>query len=133
MPPRKPSQHLLPSRSQPHLNLPAVVPAPVTPDETIRFQAIDQADGAMMPNLQTLRENPDCRFLPVRHSLELEQRLVLLRLEAGSLRRPLAEFQVMPNRIPEISHCLIIGVGSADTLHETYNYIVIRWKIPVAD
>jgi hypothetical protein len=78
-------QGALPSGQQEDTDLALVASAACAADITVRLQPIDQTDGAVMPEEQTLREAADAGVVVVGKFANRKKHLVLLRFEAGGL------------------------------------------------
>ena len=62
-----------------------------------------------MLNQQPLGQHSDGRDAMRGQAFDRQQRLVLLRLDAGGMRQPLTEIQEAANFVAEIRECLVIN------------------------
>lgn len=69
---------------------------------------VDQTDGAVMTELQTLSQFADADTVASGKSLDRQQRLVLLRPQADRLRRLFAEMKKPPERIAKCRERFIL-------------------------
>jgi hypothetical protein len=92
-------QGALPSGQQEDTDLPLIASAACAADITVRLQPIDQTDGAVMPEEQTLREAADAGVVVVGKFANGEKHLVLLRFEAGGLGGVIAAAEKAPDTI----------------------------------
>jgi hypothetical protein len=80
------------------------------PQQAVRFQPIHQFDGAVMLDLQPLREHADGGVFRAGQTFNGEQRLKLLRLDAGSVRRLVAQDLEAPDFVTKIGQRLIVVI-----------------------
>lgn len=85
-------------------------PAPVSgvfgaEEQALGDGAIDELDGAVVPEAEPLGRVGDRRFLTFRDAGYLEQQLMLLRLQAGVVRGFLAEMQKDSELVAEGGEC----------------------------
>jgi hypothetical protein len=99
---RQPPQHGPPLRPEldddPSAILPVAAPAHHSPSR----QAIDQLHHAVVPDLQTLRQDTYGDRLAALEPLELQEQLVLLRLHPGRAGGDLTQTQELADPIPEL-------------------------------
>ena len=104
-------QHLLSAFSQLHPNSPPVIGIRFASHILFQHEAIDQANGAMMGDLQLLRQFTDCHGVAIRKSFYREQRLMLLWAQPRTARRLFAKSQELPQRETESSEGFVVGFG----------------------
>jgi len=80
---RQPLQQPLGSRRKRDLNLPAIGQIPTAPHEPRLFKPIEQLDGSVVLYVQMRGQVLDAQHFPRRRALDGQQRLMLLRREAG--------------------------------------------------
>ena len=78
-------------------------------DETVRLQPVAQLDSAVMLDLQSLGQYTDRHLGLTWQSLDRQQRLMLLRLDASDAHGLLAKIQEPANFVPKISQRSIIN------------------------
>ncbi len=106
---RQETQQRLAARGEPNEHVPTVVVRSSPPDETASLHTVDQFDGAVVLDLQALRQDADRRLTTLWHSLQREQQLVLLGLEARRTCCTLAEMQKPPELVTELGQRPILG------------------------
>ncbi len=92
-------QQFLAARLQRHQHLPPVFPAPRSFHEPVRFHAVDQFNGAVVPQRQPVRQFADTGLLPRLKPANRQQQKVLLRLKPRLARRRVAFLQEAPNQV----------------------------------
>jgi hypothetical protein len=122
---RKEWQEGLSARREPYEHAPAVALASNSPDEAAGLHAIDELDGAVVLDLQTLRQETDGRLPTFRHAFEGEKKLVLLRLKARRTRGSFAEAHEPAELIAKLGQRLILGHRERLGRH-VCSYIVLR-------
>src|SRR5262245_36853904 len=90
--------------------------------EPCLLRTVDQADGAVVPQLQMLRDVTDGRGLPVCVTADGEQQLVLGRSQSGRGRLLLAPMQEPSKTVAELEQLLVVGI--------TERHIVLRYVDP---
>src|SRR5581483_631707 len=95
----EPFKLALTTAGEPHKNLPPVFSRGFARNELFRDQAVNEPDGAVMAQLQSLRQFAYGHPVPPRKALDGQQRLVLLRREARCLRRRFAKVNELAQRI----------------------------------
>ena len=84
----QPAEKPLPTCSDPRMHLTSIGFTGLTPDVTLVAQSVHQFNGRMVSKLHPLRKHTDCRCNFRRETLDGEQQLVLLAVQAifpGSL------------------------------------------------
>ena len=114
---RQTLQNRLPPGSKTHLH-----PAPVEagghpPEQSPPGEPVHQPHGAVMAQLQPLRELADGSLVAPGKTLDGQQRLVLLRGEPGAARGVLAEDQEAAQRMAQRGQQLVVGLGDPATGH----------------
>ena len=69
-------------------------------DQSARLHAVDQANGAVVANLQPIRQVGDGSSAAWSQAAQHEQQLVVLWFEAGRFGRVLAEGEIPPDESP---------------------------------
>lgn len=95
-------------------------------DITTCFQSIDQANGAMVSQEQTVRQFADTCSSTARKTANGEQHLVLLRLEASGVGGAVAAAEKLANAIAELRECNVFGIVYRSP-HKG-KYIALRYK-----
>ena len=108
-------------------HVPAVALASNSPDEAAGLHAIDELDGAVVLDLQTLRQDADGRVPTFPHAFEGEEKLVLLGLKARRTRSSFAEAHEPAKLIAKVGQRLILGQRESVGRHVSA-YIVLRYK-----
>jgi hypothetical protein len=90
-------------------------------DETLPGQPVDETHGAVMAQLQPLRQVADRHVVPPAEPLDRQQGLVLLRGEPAGKRRVPAEPLEPPQRMAQFRQELIVGLGDARARHRDGN------------
>ena len=119
-----------PVRRQAHFH-----PAPVGRRRGAAHQAapgqpVDQADGAVVAELEPFGEFTDRDIVAFREALDREQRLVLLRGQARGAGRLLAELLETAQGVPEGGQPLVVGLGEGSGSHADRT---AGWAGPPAD
>lgn len=92
-------------------DLPTVFVAAMALDEVFLNEAIDEADGAVMADLQAPGQGADGEWFLAAKAADGEQRLVLLRGDAGLLGGVLAETDELPQCVAEIRQHSVFRLG----------------------
>jgi len=79
--------------------------------EAVRGEAVDEPDGAVVAQRQTLGELPDAHSLLAPVTLDREQGLMLLRSEPRALRSLRAEGEKAAQQEAELREQLVVGLG----------------------
>ena len=108
--PRDLFERALASRRQGHEHPPAIFFAPVSVDISVRLEPVDQFNGAVMSEKETLRKPPDGGFLATIQAADGQKHLVLLRLEAGRTRLLVAGTEKFTNAITELRQCGVFAL-----------------------
>jgi hypothetical protein len=106
---RELTQSLLALRSQADEYFPMIVYPGLTKDSSGFLQSIDQVHRAVMFNLQTPRKLADGGTLAFGQTLDRQQKLMLLRLDAVGSRGVLAEAQKTAHLMAEFGKPAIGG------------------------
>jgi len=101
-------ENLFSFRSEVNADLPAIDAVALPLYEPAPHRSVHQFDGTVMSYLQPFRKDTNGRFCARRQTANGEQELVLLRVNAGSLRGLLAEAQKPAYLIPELSQSAIV-------------------------
>jgi hypothetical protein len=93
------------------------------------LQTIKQLHGAVMLDLEALRDMADGRNASLRKTLQSQKQLVVLRLEASRPRRLFAEMEKAPDLMAELRQSSILGIRYINPccIH-VQNYIVLRYE-----
>lgn len=91
----------------------AIFSVPHTKNIMCGRQSVGQADGAVMGNLQALGQFADGNPVAAGKSLDGEQRLVLLRRQAGGVGGVFTETQELPQGVAETGQRLVLGFGDS--------------------
>jgi hypothetical protein len=124
------SFELLPScRCELQKNTPTVGPSLLARDQTRGLTSIAELDHGVMAQTKTLSRIADRRSHVVGGSSDLEEELMLLRLETALLRRGLAEVKKQSELMAKFGQCLKFGGwgGHSFFIHDSLQYIVIRY------
>ena len=105
-----PFQSTLTAGQQSDADLPVVPSAACAADVTVRLQAIDQADGAVMPEEEAFREAADTGVVVVGKFANRKKHLVLLRFEASGLGGIIAAPEKPADTIAQFGECSVLGV-----------------------
>src|SRR5262249_3345847 len=90
-------------------HLAAVRPAVPPDDQPALLAAVDQLDGAVVPQLEPLGERPDGRRNPRRNAADGKEELVLARLDADLGRSVLAEAEEAAELVAEFGEGAVLG------------------------
>ena len=104
-----------PLREQGHTDLPLVTATAVATDIAMRFQAIDQADGAMVSQKQAIRQLPNSGYGAVRKAANGKEHLVLLGLESFGFSGTIAAPKKLANATAEFCQRGIFGIANASS------------------
>lgn len=88
-------------------------------DKTVRLHAVNQADGALVTDLQPIRQVGDPGAGVRSQAAQHEQQLVVLWLEAGGLSRPLAKSEISPNELPGLGEVGVVLIAQIRRLPST--------------
>ena len=121
---REERQEVLPPRRELHQHEPAVILGSNPPDEAAGLHAIDELHGAVVLDLQALRQDADRRLPTLWHALQGEEHLVLLWFKARRAGGSFAEMQEAPELIAELGQRLILRGGEASGGHAECLYRV---------
>src|SRR5438093_1794593 len=127
---RQSQQERPPVRGESHQDPAAVARAARSPDQAARLHAIDQLDGAVVPDAEPLGERADRRLGAARQAAEQEQELVLLGLEPARARRLGAEGVEAPQRLAELGQRPVLRQRDVASDHGRPIYIVLRYGFP---
>src|SRR5271156_454601 len=83
-----------------------------------------------MLNLQPFGQYADCRDVVIGQRLDHEQRLMLMRLDAGGARGLFAEIQEAANFVAKVGECEVVNLSARSVCHRR-KYIVIRYYLTV--
>jgi hypothetical protein len=106
-------QSALASGKQDYGNSPLVAAASVAAYIAACLKRIDQTHRAVMLNKKAFGEQSDAGLLPVRESPEGKKHLVLLRFNAGALRRIVATPKKLTDAIAQFSQCRVFGIANS--------------------
>ena len=98
-------------------NFAAVRAATDSLEQSVKLHAVHQLDGAVMLDLQALGKHAHGSFLRARQSLNRQQGLMLLRLDAGGTRGLLAEIHEPPDLVAKFRQRLVIKTAMRTRLH----------------
>jgi len=108
---REERQKVLPPRRELHQHEPAVVLGSNPPDEAAGLHAIHEFHGAVVLDLQALRQDTDRRLPTLWHALQGEEQLVLLWFKARRAGGSFAEMQEAATFIAKLGQRLILHGG----------------------
>lgn len=108
-----------PLREQGHTDLPLVTATAVATDIAMRFQAIDQADRAMVSQKHAIRQLPDSGYGAARKAANGKEHLVLLGLESFGFSGTIAAPKKLANATAEFCQRGIFGIVNASSPHKS--------------
>jgi hypothetical protein len=113
---REPPQDALPLRPQLDDHSSPIPSVPAPSHHPSPREAIDKLYDAVMTDLQTLGQDPDCRRPATLEPLDLQQNDILLRLHSGCAGRHLADTQELSDPIPQLGESRVVdGILSFST------------------
>jgi len=92
------------------IDLPAIRRPGFARDQAFRHQAVRQFHGAVVAHPQSLGQLADGEAVAARKSFDCQERLVLLRREAGALGGLFAEMQKLPQGVAERREGFVLGL-----------------------
>jgi len=101
-------ENLPPARAQAEIDLPGVLRAVLAQEELLRDQTVDEADCAVMRDLQPLGELADIDLITAREAHDGEESLVLLGGEADLAGSLLTEAQEEAETVAECGELFIL-------------------------
>jgi hypothetical protein len=104
----EPSQNRLARRPHHDDDLPPIWTVATAVNHVPPHQAIDQLDRGVVLNLESLGQDPDGRRRATFQSLDLQQRQILLGLDAGGPRGDLAASQESPDAVAQLGERRIV-------------------------
>src|SRR5438876_54908 len=127
---RQAQQQPVPARGEPHQDPAAVARAARAAHQPVRLHAIDQLDGAVMPDAEPRGEDADRRLGAAGQAAQREQELVLLGLEPARARHGSAEGEEAPQRVAELGQRPVLRQRDVAGGHRRPIYIVSRYELP---
>lgn len=106
-------QFFLADAAEPEKHLSAVLAGQFSLEEIFGGHAVHQADGAVMPQAQTLGQFANGHTVAPGKTLDGQHRLVLLGSQSDSSRGLFAEMDESPERVPKRRESFILGFAEA--------------------
>jgi hypothetical protein len=98
-------------RCETHVHLSTVLRTWFANDQSLEPKPVDQANRAVVRNLQLLGEFSDGGRVSTRKSFDREECLILARRQSGGGRCNLAEMQELPEAVAESRQCFVLTLG----------------------
>jgi hypothetical protein len=108
------AKNFLSATGEPQQDLAPIFAATRSFQKAVRFQSINELDGAVVLDLQALGENADGGIVGSGQSLDREERLILLRLNPGGAGGLLAQILKTAHLVAELRQSAVIESFSCD-------------------